>query len=171
MKAAQRWNDAQFTDLATGAVHDSVDVPIVNGPRPADLTTPELLKMIKKTRDALDRRAFELELRDRNVLVEVWVEKLQEYRHDEICAVLAGPGGSVRSATRSMGKDALHTFAIPFGKAAPIGGPLKVRLIEEDWPDDNDQLLSLDWTSPFRPIRGSGRNGDGVYHVGVRVER
>ena len=70
------------------------------------------------------------------------------------------------------GQEALLQF--PLKDLLPLEGPIRVEVYDQDlgsWPDNDDLIVVMDWTSPFGPIRNTRSRDEADYRVDVRFAR
>lgn len=191
MSAAGLWNAATFSNLATGAVVPSVDIPITtmdSGTVAAvDISTTALLTRIAlvdsqlaglapgtdRTNKEFEKRALEAELPRRFVKVSVRVNSTEDWTGaDEVYVKLTGPSGSVaRSGERSLNDGDANDFVVPLVTLLPLTGPIQVQVYDADSPDADDLIVDMNFVAPWGAAHNSRSMDDANYDVTVTFER
>jgi hypothetical protein len=162
----------------TGAAPAAVAVP------PASRTTVDLVACIKQLETELsamppgqtrtdketEKRDAEAELAKRHAIVEVHVVSTEDWTGaDEVYVKLTGKG-SHKTDVRSLNDGHRSTFRVPLKSFVPMTDPIKVEVFDEDWPDGDDLIVTMDWRSPFEEIHNSASLDGANYKIRVRFE-
>jgi hypothetical protein len=185
MAAAQRWNEATFTD-SRGNVHNTVDLPIA-GVDAGALNTPDLYTRLVDTRrqaETLDGPAkvckefeahtLERELKRRKVKVAVKVNKTEDITGaDDVYVKLSGPKVH-QTVARRMNDGDREDFVVTLGdlgETMPLVDPVAIEVFDEDLVDADDLIVTLSWPAPYGPARSAGSLDGANYEVSVSYER
>jgi hypothetical protein len=192
MAAANKWNNATFTDPTTGTVHNTVDLPRTpiddaGSVAATGMTTVAILTRIAavttqltglaagtdRTNKEFEKTCLEHELRTRNVAVDVRVVSTEDTTGaDEVYVRLTGASGArVQSPVHDLNDGGSHSFLVPLATFLPISGAFQLDVYDEDWPDGDDHLVHIDWASPFAAAHNTSTMDGANYNVTVRFER
>jgi hypothetical protein len=192
MAAANKWNNATFTDPTTGTVHNTVDLPRTTiddsgAVAATGMATTTLITRLAtvstqiaglaagtdKTNKEFEKACIEAELRTRNVLIEVNVVSTEDsLGSDEVYVRLTGASGArAQSGVHDLNNGQSHDFLVPLGALVPLTGAIQVGVFDEDSPDGDDHLVNISWASPFASTRNTNTMDGANYNVTVRFER
>ena len=89
---------------------------------------------------------------------------------DEVYVKVIGPGGTFKSAVKSLNDGNSHTFAVstvPFGD---FSKPVTVDVYDEDWPDRDDLIVRMTWSPPFTDTKNTKSYDEANYAVTAKLE-
>ncbi|HUQ06585.1 MAG TPA: DUF4157 domain-containing protein [Kofleriaceae bacterium] len=114
------------------------------------LTTAKLIESHGSTADAAQKKAYEGELKKRNLKVTVSVKKAQE-NPDEVY-VKASSGGRVhKTGQLKMKSGDAHVFLIPLADLWPISGDISIQVFDYDQLSADDMISNFFIRSPWTP--------------------
>lgn len=120
-----------------------------------------------KEKEQADART---ELGKRFAIVEVKVVKTEDWTGaDEVYVKFTG-AGSHKTDVRSLNDGQRSTYRVPLAAFVPMTAPIKVEVFDEDWPDSDDLIVTMDWKAPFEEIHNSASLDGASYQVRVRFE-
>ena len=184
--AAKRWNDATFTDPTDGATHDTVDLPI-DAVDAGALSTADLVKRLADTRaeaaaaagpdkprKEFQALALERELKKRNVKIAVRVKSTEDWTGaDHVYVKLSGKARHT-TPTKKLDDGDSHDFIVPLttlSPTLPLVDPVEVEVFDEDWPDGDDKIVKMTWSSPYAATTNSSSMDDADYEVTISYEK
>ncbi|RIK46864.1 MAG: hypothetical protein DCC58_01695 [Chloroflexi bacterium] len=124
------------------------------------------------TNKNFEKRALEEELKKRKVKIDVKVNSTEDWLgSDEVYVRLTGPGGGVhKTAVHDLNDGQSYSFLAPLEKIVPLSGPIKVEVFDEDSPDGDDLIVTMDWSPPFDEAKNTASLDDANYDVTVTFE-
>lgn len=152
---------------------------------PASRTTADLVATLKqietdlktlapgqaRTDKETEKRDAEAELGRRNVVIEVHVVSTEDWTGaDEVYIKLTGASGSHKTDVRSLNDGQRSSFRVPLAPFVPLTAPLKVEVFDEDWPDSDDLIVAMDWSTPYQEIHNAASLDGANYQIRVRFE-
>lgn len=191
MGAAQRWNAATFHDTGTGAAATPVAIPLTTRNSGATavggLSTTALVTRIEqltpqiaglaagtdRTNMEFEKRALEAELARRNVRVSVHVISTTDVTGaDEVYVRVTGPNGAVyTSPPHDINDTQSHDFMVPLATLLPLNGPIRIEVLDEDWPDSDDRVADINFRPPWASARDQALGAGAHYEVDYSFER
>ena len=187
MDAAKVWNAASFTDPASGNALGTVHLPI-EAVDPGALSTADLGKRLEGARkeatalpagDPKARKDFEVlalqrELEKRNVKIAVKVKETEDIiGSDDVYVELMGKSKHT-TPTKKLNNGDSHEFLVPLTALAPtlpLVDPVQIEVYDADWPDADDLIVKMAWSTPYGPATNTSSMDDADYDVTVSYER
>lgn len=184
--AATKWNGLTFTDESTDVEYDTVDLPVV--PDIGAMSTRNLADRLVALRrevaalppgNARVRRDFhrvvhERELGTRNIIITVHVRGTEDWLGaDHVYARLTGDKKH-RTEAKKLNDGDSHDFLVQFQQvsaALPVRSPLRVEIFDEDTPDRDDKIVSMEWEPAQGTIRNKSSLDGAKYDVLIGQQR
>ena len=133
------------------------------------MTTQDLLKKFDAAA-TLDEREYLLEeLAKRSIVIDVAVEKQEDYTgKDDVFAVVTGGGKPHTTAWVAIKEGSSGTITLPVASVMPIGKSLSFEMKEHDAIDPDDSIGTFTWGAPYDPSPAQKVSGDdAIYNVSV----
>ena len=54
---------------------------------------------------------------------------------------------------------------VPLARFVPFTGPIRVEVFDEDWPDGDDLIVTMNWASPYQEIHNAASLDGANYEV------
>ncbi|MBS1144033.1 MAG: hypothetical protein H6R14_1439 [Proteobacteria bacterium] len=193
--AGKKWNAAKTVkDPKRNKTLDTIDLPLPasateTSSKPAgERSTGEMLvalgavnsalttaKNVDKNAKTLEKNAMQQALNTRQVIVDVKVNKTEDWTGaDEVYALLKSGNKRARTPVKNLNDGQSGQFTLPLPALMPINGPIHVQIYDEDlgtFFDQDDLIVNMPWQAPYGAIRNP-RSLDGAdYDVHVRFDR
>jgi hypothetical protein len=184
--AAAKWNSLSFTDPTTGTSYDTVDLPIAHdlamfGTRDLARRVVEIRAEVaalpagpEKVRRGFTLVAYERELGRRHIEVAVKVRSTEDWLGADHVYVRLTGDKKHRTEVKKLNDGDSHDFLVRLDAVAttlPLSGPITIEVFDKDTPDGDDKIVSMEWDSPYRPMRNKASMDDASYDVRVGYER
>lgn len=193
--AGKKWNAAKTVkDPKSNKTLDTIDLPLPasateTSSKPAgERSTGEMLvalgsvnstlttaKDVDKSAKNLEKNAMQQALNTRQVIVDVKVNKTEDWTGaDEVYALLKSGSKRARTPVKNLNDGQSGRFTLPLPALMPVNGPIHVQIYDEDlgtFFDQDDLIVNMPWQAPYGAIRNP-RSLDGAdYDVHVRFDQ